>query len=147
MMHLGLQILGFESLVCETGGCEAAEVALRSVDLVRAHQDVMAESGLAPTWASLLALAHRPPRPPPQATSPGAAAAAAAEQEADTLRQQVLMLTQRCRRYKDRVKQLEVRATPLFIYHDSRVFSPAYIYVVFPVMKTGLTGCFTEALK
>jgi hypothetical protein len=68
---------------------------------MRAHENIMADSGLAPMWASLLALAQRPPRP--HTPEP-----AIQQQEAAGLRQQLHTLTQRTRRYKERIKHLEV---------------------------------------
>lgn len=80
-------------------------MAAKSGELMRANQDVLNRTGLAPTWASLLALAHQPPR----SAAHVSAELAAKEQQVAALRQQLQKQTQRVSRHKERARQLQVR--------------------------------------
>lgn len=81
-------------------------MASRLGELIREHQDVLNNTGLAPTWAALLALAHKP-RQAGGHISDESLLAASVEQ-ADALQQQLQKQAHRASRYKDRARQLEV---------------------------------------
>ncbi len=89
------------------GGSEAEEVATRFGELMRTNHDALNRASLAPTWASLLALAHQPPQPAGQVS----AELAAKQEEAAALQHQVQKQAERARRYKERVRLLEVCST------------------------------------
>lgn len=88
------------------GGSEAQEVASRLGELMRTNQDALSRWNLAPTWASLLALAHQPPQPAGRVS----AELAAKQEETAALQHQVKKQAQRACRYKERVRLLEVRS-------------------------------------
>ncbi len=86
------------------GGADAVNVALRLGELMRAHQELLNRMGIAPMWATLLALAHNPPKPAGQVS----AELAASEAQAAALQEQLQKQAQRASRYKERARQLEV---------------------------------------
>ncbi|BDA44627.1 hypothetical protein COCOBI_06-1030 [Coccomyxa sp. Obi] len=86
-----------------SGSSEAQEVASRLGELMRTNQDALNRANLAPTWASLLALAHQPP----QRAGHVSAELAAKQEEAAALQHQVQKQAQRASRYKERMRQLE----------------------------------------
>ena len=89
------------------GGSEAVDVASRLGELIRAHQDVLNRTGLAPTWAALLALAHKPRQPGGHVSDE----LAASKEQAAALQQLLQKQAHRASRYKEHARHLEVCTT------------------------------------